>query len=151
MAARKKTATAEVIPLQSPPPPVDGVSYFSLRLKQQGHKLRYSHGPQLVEADRDQTISFRKDPYPHFVVMPGGVQFPLENVASAIPTEAQVAAKLSRTGRVNARKAEAIRIMQEKARAARAAASEPVDIEEDDEPSVADEPPPGYPSEDDDE
>lgn len=147
MATRKKTATAEVI--QMPPVPVEGVAYFSLRLKEQGHKLRYSHGPKLVEAERDQTIAFRSEPYPHFVVMPGGVQFPLENVASAIPMASQLTAKLSRTGKVNARKAEAVRKLQERA-LARAAASEPVDVEED-EPDLQDEAPPGYPSEDDNE
>jgi hypothetical protein len=127
MAARKKQATAEVIPLT---PPVEG-AYHSIRLKGQGHKLRYSHGPLLVQAERDQTITFRKEPYEHFLVMPGGVQFPLQNVASAIPLEAQVATKLSRTGRAFARKAEAIRVLQDRARA-RAAAAAPAAADEDD-------------------
>ncbi len=129
MAARKRTATAEVIPLTQPPPRED--AYFSVRLKEQGHKLRYSHGIKLIEAERDQTITFCKEPYPHFLVMPGGVQFPIENVSSAIPMAAQVATKLSRTGRGNARKAEAIRVLQERAKA-RAAAAAPVEAEEED-------------------
>jgi hypothetical protein len=130
MAARKKQATAEVIQLTQP----DERAYFSIRLKEQGHKLRYSHGVKLVEAERDQTISFRAEPYPHFVVMPGGVQFPIENVSSAIPMAAQVATKLSRTGRGNARKAEAIRVLQEKARARAAAATPAMANEDESEP-----------------
>lgn len=136
MAARKRAAAAaEVIQLDPPTPPA-GVSYQSIRLKEQGHKLRFSHTPLKVEASDTQTITFLREPYEHFRVDPGGVEFPLENVASSLQIDSGVARKLSRTGRINERKLRVLKAAEER-RARRAAEVQRIDAE-DDEP-LADE------------
>lgn len=71
--------------------------YASLRLIDVVHKLRYGVQPKLVEANGEQTITYRNEPFAHFDVQPSGVQIPIHNVASAIPKEASVAAKMNRT------------------------------------------------------
>ena len=129
MAAKKKTAeTVETLPA-----PAVGVSYQSIRLKAQGHKLRFSSTPLKVEATDDQTITLLTAPYNHFRVDPGGVEFPVENVSSAIRIDSAIAQKLSRTGRINARKARVLKLAEEK-RLARAAAEVQFVDDEDDEP-----------------
>lgn len=133
MAAKKKTAAApEAVPTPASAAP-DGVRYQSIRLKEQGHKLRFSHGPKLVESKGDQTVTYLALPYPHFRVDPGGVEFPLENVASAIQTEASIAQKLSRTGRINLRKQAQLQALKER-RKKRAETEVQVVDDEDDEP-----------------
>jgi hypothetical protein len=71
--------------------------YQSLRLKNVVHKLRYGVQPMLVEAGGDQTITYSETPFPHFEVLPSGVQIPLHNVSSAIPKDANVASKHAKT------------------------------------------------------
>lgn len=71
--------------------------YTSLRLRNTVHKLRYGVQPLLVEAGGEQTITFLEEPFPHFVVDPSGVQIPLHNVASAVPSSAALAAKVGKT------------------------------------------------------
>ncbi len=133
MAARKKTAVAEVIPLDPPTAPAEGVRYQSIRLKAQGHKLRFSNTPLKVEATDTQTITLLTEPYKHFRVDPGGVEFPVENVSSAIGIDAGIAQKLSRTGRINERKAQQLRALAERRKARASAGVQKVD-DEDDEP-----------------
>jgi hypothetical protein len=134
MASRKRAAVAAVIPLAPPPTPhVDGVAYSSLRLKEQGHPLRFGTSAKLVQAMNDQTITFRSEPYPHFLVMPGGVEYPVDNVASALNIHASVVQKLSRTGRLNERKQRMMKVAEAK-RTERAATGVQVIDDEDDEP-----------------
>lgn len=136
MAARKKTATAEVIPLDPPAPAPAGVRYQSIRLKAQGHKLRFSNTPLKVEASETQTITLVVEPYPHFRVDPGGVEFPMENIASALQIDSGIAQKLSRTGRINERKMRVLKAAEERRKARAAAEVQKVD-DEDDEPLAA--------------
>lgn len=140
MAARKRAAAAAEAP-ETPAPAVPaGVQYASIRLKEQGHKLRFSHGPKLVQATDDQTITYLAEPYPHFRVDPGGIEFPLENVASALQTGAAIVQKLSRTGRMNARKQRLLKLAEEK-RMARAAEGVQVIDDEDADPLPLEEDP----------
>lgn len=79
--------------------------YQSLRLRNNVHKLRYGVQPLLVEANGSpedgsrnwQTITYKEEPFPHFEVLPSGVQIPLHNVASAIPRTASIATKVAKT------------------------------------------------------
>lgn len=71
--------------------------YQSLRIFEVAHKLRHGVQPKLVEAGGDQTITFHPEPFPHFEVLPSGVQIPLNNVASAIPKTASIAQKVVKT------------------------------------------------------
>jgi len=50
-----------------------------------------------VEAGGDQKIILREKPYPHFVVLPSGIEIPVANVASAIPKGAALADRVKRT------------------------------------------------------
>ena len=84
-------------------PPEDGVEYQSVRIIGDVHKLRFGAGARLVESGPGQTIVFRKEPYPHFHVLPAGVEIPLHNTASAIAMSAGLASKLRKTGQTGAR------------------------------------------------
>lgn len=138
MAAKKRAAAAaEVIPIVPPEAPAPGVAYQSIRLKAQGHKLRFSATPLKVEASDNQTIMLRTEPYVHFIVEPGGVEFPMENVASAIRIDSGIARKLSRTGRINERKMRVLKLAEEKRKVR--AATEVQDIDDEDHEPLADE------------
>jgi hypothetical protein len=140
MAARKKTATGAipdsmVASAQAAVGIEGGVAYASVRIKEIGHKLRFSHSSKLIEATDTQTVTFLKEPFPHFRVDPGGVEFPLENVTSAMQVGALISQKLSRTGRMKER-AERLRKLAAEKQAARKDIQ--VIDDEDDEP-LADE------------
>lgn len=90
----------------------DGIPYASLRLKSTAGKLRYSNNSLLIEANDDQTITLYADkvapsgkviPFPHFKVMPSGVEVMIENVTGAIPSNASITEKLSMRSRTAAR------------------------------------------------
>ena len=70
--------------------------YDNLRIKSPTH-VRSGYGGQ-ISSGGGQQIFFRQEPYPHFVVLPKGIEVPLENVSSAIPKAAGLASKLRRTG-----------------------------------------------------
>lgn len=108
-ATPKKVFSGEVTPPKKenlaalfPPPERSaeiGIPYASLRTKSSPGNMRQS-GTNHIQASRDQGIYFLKEPYPHFRVTPGGHEIPVENVASAIPVQSQIAEKLSRKERL---------------------------------------------------
>lgn len=81
-----------------------GIPYASIRTIKTPGKLRQSH-VNLIEATDGNTITFRSSPYPHFLVMPGGTEIPIWNVAGAVAVGSEIAQKLSRTERLAKRKA----------------------------------------------
>jgi len=83
---------------------VGGIPYASIRTIKTPGKLRQSH-VNLIEAIDGNTITFRSFPYPHFLVMPGGTEIPIWNVAGAVAVGSEIAQKLSRTERLAKRKA----------------------------------------------
>lgn len=70
--------------------------YDSLRIKSATH-VRSGYSGQIASGGGQQ-IFFRAEPYPHFAVLPKGIEIPMENVASAVPKAAGLASKLRRTG-----------------------------------------------------
>ena len=74
-----------------------GKQFQSLRLYAPIHKLRQGSLPNLVEANSGRTITYSVEPFEHFDVQPEGVCIPIHNVASAIPVDSGVGAKIAKT------------------------------------------------------
>lgn len=85
------------------PEPEPVSEYMSLRIKRPVHKLRHGTSPSLVESGGGQQIFFRRLPYDHYVVVPGGIEIPIGNVSSAIPMNAEITKKLLRESRLEER------------------------------------------------
>lgn len=72
--------------------------YDSIRVKYATHKLRHSHHATLIESGPGQTIRLSSNgPYLCFRIVESGIEFPIGNIASAIPKGSTISGKLQKT------------------------------------------------------
>ncbi|HET9045100.1 MAG TPA: hypothetical protein VFN70_18220 [Burkholderiales bacterium] len=77
--------------------------YAALRVIHQVSSLRGGSNISIIEATGLRTIEAHGHPYPHFKVLPEGVEIPTTNVSSAIPAGSAQTLKLGRKERLRAR------------------------------------------------
>ena len=76
----------------------DIAEYESLRVSFATHALRHSHHAHLIQSGPGQTIMLgHRGGYTCFRIVESGLEFPITNVASAIPKGVSLASKLQKT------------------------------------------------------
>ena len=72
--------------------------YDSIRVKYATHKLRHSHHATLIESGPGQTIRLSANgAYLCFRIVESGIEFPIGNIASAIPKGSAISGRLQKT------------------------------------------------------